>query len=475
MREAKLRPRRVGVGAAALVAAALALPAAPARAVDPDALPEAVWWRSTPQPALAAAPLEAIGTLPRLSLSSEWAPLYSGPDGGRLQFEQRALRIASPPGRYRLAVEAREGGGVARGGASGWWVGAERPIEERYVVALAAFGTRVDAAGAFSENRGRPGYAFDARWKAAPGFALGAGASRAELAGRALMRWEDTEVAADGNWRDDAAHASLVLGSNDRVGLAATAAWLERGSLGFGPVDGLAPHLWWRTGEVALSGRALESWWRASFAVGEGEEEFQVLRSSTPYLVLAGPVSSRLVDVALEPGQAPVVLRAWAGSWRGAARGSLALWPFDAAAAVSATRRIAHSQGALDHWGLSVDLGRRASSRADAGLALWSLAPRASYDSWQGTWFGLGRDDLSSGATDLHSVLALGARLGLAADLFGARYRAEVVQWVPVRAEREGGGSRQATGGVGSAGGAATSGGARGGTILRLTIETIAR
>ena len=108
MREAKLRPRRVGVGAAALVAAALALPAAPARAVDPDALPEAVWWRSTPQPALAAAPLEAIGTLPRLSLSSEWAPLYSGPDGGRLQFEQRALRIATPPGRYRLAVEARE-------------------------------------------------------------------------------------------------------------------------------------------------------------------------------------------------------------------------------------------------------------------------------------------------------------------------------------------------------------------------------
>ena len=101
------------------------------------------------------------------------------------------------------------------------------------------------------------GYAFDARWKPAPGFALGAGASRAELAGRALMRWEDTEVAADGNWRDDAAHASLVLGSNDRVGLAATAAWLERGSLGFGPVDGLAPHLWWRTGEVALSGRAL--------------------------------------------------------------------------------------------------------------------------------------------------------------------------------------------------------------------------
>ena len=122
-----------------------------------------------------------------------------------------------------------------------------------------------------------------------------------------------------------------------------------------------------------------------------------------------------------------------------------------------------------------MDLGRRASSRADAGLALWSLAPRASYDSWQGTWFGLGRDDLSSGATDLHSVLALGARLGLAADLFGARYRAEAVQWVPVRAEREGGGSRQATGGVGSAGGAATSGGARGGTILRLTIETIAR
>src|SRR5262249_61011417 len=123
--------------------------------------------------------------------------------------------------------------------------------------------------------------------------------------------------------------------------------------------------------------------------------------------------------------------------WRGGARGSLALWPFDAAAAVSGTRRVAHSEGVLDHWGLSVDLGRPASSRADGGLALWSLAPRASYDSWQGTWFGLGREDQSSGATDLRSVLVVGAKLGLAAEWFGARYRVEAVQWVPVRTERD--------------------------------------
>src|SRR5262249_55289826 len=160
----------------------------------------------------------------------------------------------------------------------------------------------------------------------------------------------------------------------------------------------------------------------------------------------------------------------WTGVWRGAARGSLALWPFDAAVAMSGTRMVAHSEGTLDHWGLSVDLGRPATGRVDGGLALWSLAPRASYDSWQGTFFGLGREDQSSGTTDLHSVLALGARMGLAADWFGARYRVEAVQWVPVRVERERVGAGSAGGGT-SGPGASTSGGARGGTILRISIE----
>src|SRR5262249_41016061 len=229
---------------------------------------------------------------------------------------------------------------------------------------------------------------------------------------------------------------SVVLGFADNVGLAVTGAWLQRASTSFGPSDGLAPQLWWRTGKVALSARAIHSRWHASFETGEGEEGFRVLRTSTPYLVLGGPVWGSLAELTLEPGRSPIMVRAWPGVWRGAARGSLALWPFDAAVAMSGTRMVAPSEGTLDHWGLSVDLGRPATGRVDGGLALWSLAPRASYDSWQGTFFGLGREDQSSGTTDLHSVLALGARMGLAADWFGARYRVEAVQWVPVRVER---------------------------------------
>jgi hypothetical protein len=326
-----------------------------------------------------------------------------------------------------------------------------------------------------SENAGRAGYAADVRWKPSRGVALGGGASRADYSGQTLVRWEETEVTARGRWRDDVAHASLLVGDPSRVGLEVSAEWLERSPASKGSADRLAPRLSWRTGRVGCFGRALGSSWRTSFEVGTGVEGLQVLRADTPYMILAGPVSSSLVDLDLEPGKAPITFRAWAGTWRGAARGSLALWPFDALGAMSATHRVANSEGALDHWGLAMNVGRPASGRVDGGLALWSLAPRASYDSWQGAWFGMVKQDKSSGATTLRSVLALGARLGLAADAFGVRYRLEAVQWVPVHVEREQVAAGGSAPGGSSAPGSSASGGARGGTILRVSIDSLGR
>jgi hypothetical protein len=142
--------------------------------------------------------------------------------------------------------------------------------------------------------------------------------------------------------------------------------------------------------------------------------------------------------------------------------------------ALTGSHRVAQSEGALDHWGLVMNFGRPAARLFDGGLALWSLAPRASYDSWQGALFGLGKQDHTSGATNLRSVLILGARLALTADAFGGRCRLEAVQWVPVHTERDHAAGGSSPGGTPVAG-VSAGGGTRGGTILRVSIESLGR
>src|SRR5260221_728577 len=104
--------RRPSRGAAAMAAAlALALAPGPAGAVAPDALPESLWWRDRATTSLAREPLAAFDETRAFLLSAEWAPLYSGPDGARVEQARRFLRVASAPGPWR--------GGAAGVGSGG--------------------------------------------------------------------------------------------------------------------------------------------------------------------------------------------------------------------------------------------------------------------------------------------------------------------------------------------------------------------
>jgi hypothetical protein len=472
--------RRLSAGAVALWAA-LALAPSPAAAVEPDALPEPLWWRDRPLTSLARAPLAALDETGSFSLVSEWAPLYAGPDGARIEQSRRSLRIASPPGPWRAAAEGWGQGAVARGGESAWWVGAERPFTTGGAAAISRHGRALALAAAVSDAGAGAGVAAEARARLAPGLRAWLGVAHLHTTGRAHVRWEDIEVFAAGRWRDDEVRGALTLATRHGGEIALGGRLLDRrgedgggasGDLTPGSADRLEPRLTWRDGSLALGAPALGVRWRASLEIGEGEQDLRVQRGGAPYLDVLGPVSSALATASAEPLRAPIALRAWAGRWRGTGRGSLAMWPFDGLAGLTGTRRAAASSASLEHWGLSLERVPRAGTGVDGGLALWSLAPRASYESWQGSLFGLVRSDRSAGETALRSLMALGGRLGASLTMGGARYRLEVVQWVPLRAVRAAGASG-ASGGSGvpvPSTAAPDRGRESGGTILRLSV-----
>ncbi len=288
------------------------------------------------------------------------------------------------------------------------------------------------------------------------------------------VRWEDVDVLATGRWKDRAAHAALEYRGARGFGAAIERRWTEPEpeSRPAGAADAVAPWLRWRATSLRLTARGLGAAWSAGVEYGEGEQGLRAWRSGGRYLVITGPVSSTLLSLEVDPWRAPLRLRAFGGGWRGSAQGSLALWPFDALGAVSGSYRVAHSTASLDHWGLALERPDRPASRLDGGLALWSLSPRASYQSWQGTWLALVRSDQTAGATTLTSVLALGGRLGTRFTAAGVRCRLEAVQWVPVRSVREPEpGAASGGGGSGTVAGPGVHPRESGGTILRLSLE----
>jgi hypothetical protein len=475
--------RRFGVGAAALWAA-LVLAPNPAAAVDPDALPGPLWWRDGPPTSLARVPLAALDEAGSFNLFSEWAPLYAGPDGARIEHSRRFLRVASTPGTWRAAAEGWGQGAVVRGGASAWWVGAERPFTTGGAAALSYHGRAVALAAAVSDAGAGPGVGAEARARIAPGLVASLGAAHLHTSGRAYVRWEDIEVYAGGPWRDDEVRGGLAFATPRGAEIALGGRLLDRrGENGTGASSGgiagtddrLDPRLTWRDGSLMLAAPGLGLRWRATLEIGAGEQDLRMRRNGTPYLDVRGPVSSALATAAIEPLRGRLALRAWAGRWRGAARGSLALWPFDGLAGITGTRRAATSDASLEHWGVALERLPRARSGVDGGLSLWTLAPQASYESWQGTWLGMVQSDRSAGETTLRSVTALGGRLGASLTSGGARYRLEAVQWIPLRAVSIPGTSG-APGGSGapvSPTGTAGPGHESGGTILRLSVVSL--
>jgi hypothetical protein len=467
---------RQGVRAAVVAVLALALAPGPARAAafGPEALPSPIWWRDRPPTSMATEPLAAFDETRAFSLRSEWAPLYAGPDGARIEQARRSLRLASGPGPWRAAIELVDQGSVARGGESAWWVGAEQPLTSRGTFALARHGRRLEVAASLDNHGSGQGFAADGRLRPLPGLVLSAGGSSIARVGNLHVRWEDVDVLAAGRWHEEAAHAALEYRSAGGFGVALERRWIEpnRSDERSPGGDEITPSLRWRTTGVGLRARGLGASWIAEAQYGEGEQGLRVYRDGARYLSISGPVSSTLLTLAIQPARVPLLLRAFGGGWRGSANGSLALWPFNALGAASGSFRIARSTAALDHWGVSLERPPHLGAGVDGGLALWSIAPRATYESWQGTWLALVRSDQSAGETPLRSVLAVGGRLAAGVSLSGVRLRLEAVQWVPVRAERALGaaGASQVPGSDASAGLGAH---AResGGTILRLSLE----
>jgi hypothetical protein len=184
---------------------------------------------------------------------------------------------------------------------------------------------------------------------------------------------------------------------------------------------------------------------------------------------MTGPLFNSLASFEARPARLPFAARAWAGRWSSDARASLALWPFDGAGALLGTRRVARSSASLDHGGVSLDYVPVCHA-LEGGLALSRLVPRAGYETWQATLFGLGHEDYTSGEAGLREAWLLGTRLATSAAWRGVRARVEAVQWIPVRTTKE---SAAGAGAPSSGGEAPRAGpGARGGTVVRVSIES---
>ena len=480
-----MRGRRAG--AIGFLMGALAL-GAPAQAIEPSALPEAIWWRTQPVSSLRLDPLEAtLGPgspspkAPREPASgvavvgAEWAPLYRGSDGSRFVQASRTLSVMTPPGVFRAAAELESHYGALRGGDGSWWVGAERPRWSSGVLAVSCQGRRIAAGAALgaSAQQGVTGLALEGRARVAPGWSAGLSWSRWPERALLSVRWKETRVVAAGRWLDQRLH-SKVTGSCGGLGLAITQESMDRSGSEAGMGDRLEPALAWRASTIELWGRELAPGWRVRLEHGEGREAIRASRGGTSYAAAAGPVASTLVTVGRAPTGSRVAFHGWAGRCSGAPQGVLALWPFEELGAISGARRVARTSAVLEHQGLSVDRDLRGAPGWEAGMAAWILRPRADFQSWQATLLGLGHDDAGSGATSLRSVLALGARAAAKLQWGAGAVRLEVIQWVPARIVRSsrpaGSPSSVGTRPVGESGG--LGGKASGGAIVRFSIES---
>lgn len=462
-----------------LTLAAVFLPAPAARALEPEALPEFLWWRSEPRASLAERPLAIAAPGGAVRLATEWAPLYSASDGGR--FEQTAHRAQARlvHGAWRLATEIETRTSVVRSSTGPTWIGAERPRTGAGSLALARRSRRVDAGASLLVDRASrigAGLAMSAPLGARARAALGW--SRLPASGRAEVRWDDVAVLTQGLWTDQRVSWRVDLTPRPGIAIGIGQQSLDRRPLGGDDAssDRMAPALAWRASEADLAVTAGGVAWRAAFQYGEGRERLSIHRDGTAYALLSGPLRSGLVTLEASPAARPVAARAWMGQWSGDASASLALWPFDGFAALAGARRVAQSTVSLDHRGVCLDWIPR-DGAIEGGIAFADTRPRADYRSWQATVAGMGRDDESAGRAGFHSAQVAGTRIAGSVAVAGIRARLEAIQWLPLRVERMRDASRPDGGGDPGAGGEPGTGGgsgvrAWGGTVVRVSLET---
>jgi hypothetical protein len=466
------------VAAVALAASAAACSLATAAGLEPEMLPEPLWWRDVEPISIARDPLMTTVAPRAVGIATEWAPLYTASDGGRVERARHALRATSQTGSWRTGFEFASRSGVARSAAARTQVGAEEPLSRVQAVAVAHHVSRIDFGAGASQSDGRLGASLAMSAPLAPGVRATLRWSRHPERGKTRVQWEDVVVVADGNWNDQRVAWRLDAEPRPNLSLWVGQEALDRRLSGRGTHefrDRLVPTLSWRASEFGARLRRWDTEWSADVRYGDGRQSTRIVREGIPYASAAGPVFHGLATLDVRPRRVPFAARLWKGNWSGDARASLALWPFDPAAAVFGTRRVARSDVSLEHRGFSVDWAPQHAA-LEGGLALSRLVPRAGYESWQATLFGLGRDDESSGEAGLRAAWLMGARLGAKLQWRGVRARVEAVQWIPVRLEHERAGSESASPGSeeGSSSDSGWGSGARtrGGTVLRVTLES---
>jgi len=444
----------------------------------PSFVTETIVWNGAHALPLETAPLALLGR-PPAAFTSEWAPLYRGADGTRLEQAHQDVRVAASFGAWWAGADLASESSAFRGGQSRgesqWGFDAGAAPAQHGAVAAGIAQTRGAAAIATSiAADGRVGLAVEGRAMLAPAWSALVRASATPRDGALDVRWQDEAIESSGQWNEQRALARIDA-SVAAASLAATLEAFDRVPVRErAPADGFEPHLTWRGATLAASGAIGVVEVAAELRHGEGRQRIDVSRAGVPYAVAAGPVREDVAIASAGPRTGRWSARAWTGRSHDAASGSLALWPFDGIAAVAGTRYAAHTDLELQHAGVSID-GRAAEHRGwDGGLALWIVDPRGHYESWRGTLFALGRDDYGSDEFGAARAWLAGMRLARSQPLAWLRLRAEWVQWAPVAVER----SREAAvlagrGGGGDPGSDAHPAHARtwGGTVVRVAVE----
>jgi hypothetical protein len=399
---------------------------------QPSFVSETIGWSTAATRSLADSPLSSLRVRPAWGIGSEWAPLYRGHDGARLEQARQTAQFTTPAGALVVAADLRHETGTMRGGGDDWGIGVSGPVLRTGTVAVAMHASRyaLAVAGTAADD-GRPGVGIESQVRVAR-WSFGAQASDLPRSGDFDARWEDYAVAAHGSWRDRGV-AMRTDGALGAEHIAASVEWFERTPLRDpSQFDAFQPRVDYRSARALWTHVFRRASVSAGYRRSDGDQRLVVARRDQPYLVVAGPVGEDAATIALAPRHERWEVRAWLGRSHDVASGSLALWPFDAVAAVAGTRYIAHSDLLLRHAGLALD-GRPVPDQGwDGGAALWVLEPTGGYTAWRGTVYGLGHDGATGKALDWPRTFLAGLRVARTQALGRLRMRIEAVQWVPL-------------------------------------------
>ena len=424
----------LGTRAAPCAAQLLPLSASAASLAAPGSF---VWrtlaWRNQATLTLRESPLGALADDRPLVLASEWAPLYHGADGTRVEQARQLARFTAPAGPLRLGAELTQEAGTFRGGQSSWGIDAAgTPLRDGSLGLAWLRPAGAMAIGASVSPEGRLSFAFEGGAAVARTWRSTLAISDVPQAGSLDARYEDQTVAARGVWSERRAAMGLTgpLGGGELKLTLESLDHLPRPSLA--GRDDLASRLAWRETRLEYATEVRGIRIAAELGQGAGRQRIEVRRNGAPYAVAAGPVREQAFVVRLGPAKARWTARAFAGATHASASGSLALWPFDGLAAVTGTRLAVRTTLDLRHRGLALDSAPAPQRGWDAGVAAWVLEPHGDYETWRGTLFGLGRDDDRRAAFTLDRTLLAGVRVARTQPLAGVRLRIEIVQWIPL-------------------------------------------